>query len=304
MRNGEMAVARDTTTMSHYAGSRPGDVIGVGYKSRHFADAVAASPPVSMLEVHTENYLVDGGARLHELETLSASYALSFHGVGLSLGGTDPLNGELLRGTRKLIERFSPAFVSEHLAWSSSDGIYFADLLPVALSAATLKACVSRLDHVQCALGRQILVENPTHYLHLHDHALDETQFLTELAERSGCALLVDVNNVYVSACNLGLSAKEYIDTIPARLVGEIHLAGHAISHIGDDVVLIDDHGSAVAEEVWSLYRRLIHRIGARPTVIEWDTRVPTWDVLCEEAQKAASELASIDPASRVASTQ
>lgn len=260
---------------------------GVGFKPQH-VQAIAAEPgEVAWFEVHAENYMVAGGPRLAQLETLRAGYPLSLHGVGLSLGAGEPPDPDHLRALRTLVDRFEPGLVSEHLAWSTHDGLYLADLLPAAFTAATLNGLVAAIDATQEALGRQILIENPASYLPRPDGWLPEVEFIAEAARRSGCGLLVDVNNVHVSAHNLRFDAGAYVDALPAHAIAEIHLAGHALDPDEDDPVLIDNHGATVADPVWALYERLVARTGARPTLVEWDTDVPEWPVLREQARLA-----------------
>jgi uncharacterized protein (UPF0276 family) len=269
--------------------------VGVGFKASH-ADAIRAEPgTVQWFEVHPENYMVAGGPRLRQLEELRTSFPLSLHGVGLSLGGVEPPDRDHLKALRDLVRRFEPALVSEHIAWSSHDGIYLADLLPVGLSEDALKRLVRSIDITQNALGRQILIENPARYLRLPGDEMDEAEFLAQAAQQSGCGLLVDVNNVYVGAHNLGFDGAALLDALPAHLIGEIHLAGHAPDS-ADASLLIDNHGAPVADAVWRLYARLIGRIGRRPTLIEWDTDVPAWPVLRAEAERAENAMVEAAP--------
>lgn len=263
---------------------------GVGFKPQH-ADAIAADAEYrGWFEVHAENYFVAGGPRLHQLETLRQNHALSLHGVGLSLAGGDPLDAVHLHSLRQLVDRFAPALVSEHLAWSVHGGRYYADLLPVPLNEASLARLEETIDQTQNAIGRAILVENPARYLALPQDEMPEAEFLSQLVRRTGCGLLLDVNNVYVGACNLGFDAEALLAAIPAEAVGEIHLAGHIRDSQAPDL-LIDNHGARVANPVWDLYERTIARIGPRPTLIEWDNDVPAWPVLRDEAQQAATIL-------------
>ncbi len=276
--------------------------VGTSFKPEHAPGIAEDAGPVSWFEVHPENYMVAGGPRLAQLEALRRDFPLSLHGVGLSLGaGESPDAGHLAR-LRTLIDRFEPGLVSEHLAWTDHDGLYFADLLPSALTGAALAGLVDAVDATQQALGRTILIENPSSYLPRPDSWLPEIQFLTELAERSGCGLLMDVNNVFVSAHNLGFDAAEYIDAVPSQVVGEIHLAGHSLDVNDGDPILIDTHGAAVAEPVWNLYERLVNRIGARPTLVEWDTDLPSWSTLRAEAGLASARLRRASGGLRVAS--
>ncbi len=206
--------------------------------------------------------------------------------MALSLGGAERPDREHLRALRALVDRYEPGLVSEHVAWSVHDGVYLADLLPVPLNAAVLDQLCANVDEVQEALGRQILIENPSNYLLLPDSEIPEPEFLVTAARRTGCGLLVDVNNIYVSAANVGYDAEAYIDAIPATLIGEIHVAGHAEDG-PDGRLLIDSHGAPATADVWALYERLIRRCGAKPTLIEWDTNIPAWPILYAEACKA-----------------
>ena len=260
---------------------------GVGFKAEHGKDIFGTAPAVGWFEVHPENYMVAGGPRLAMLEELRAHYPVSMHGVGLSLGGGEKLSENHLADLKRLVDRFDPAMVSEHIAWSSHDGLYMADLLPTPMTKTSLDQLVQAIETVQEYIGRRILIENPTSYLPLPQNSIPELDFITEAARRSGCGLLIDVNNVYISAHNLGFDAKAFIDAVPGDLVGEIHLAGHEQDANPDDDVLIDTHSRPVADPVWALFDQLITRIGPRPTLIEWDNDVPGWDVLAAEAALA-----------------
>jgi uncharacterized protein (UPF0276 family) len=262
---------------------------GLGFKPQHFSEA-SASPAVGLwFEVHAENYMVDGGPRLAMLEELRRNRPLSLHGVGLSLGSADEIDRDHLAALKRLVDRFEPALVSEHLAWSRFDGRSFPDLLPVPRTNETLNYLSDNVGRVQDVLGRAILIENPTHYLPLSQHRWSETSFLRELARRSGCKLLIDVNNVAVGAHNVGFDGADWLSQIPAALVGEIHLAGHSLDAGGE--LLIDSHDEPVSETVWSLYEGLIDRIGARPTLIERDGNIPPFADLLKERDRAQSIL-------------
>lgn len=257
---------------------------GVGFKAEHAKDIFGNDPAVGWFEIHPENYMVAGGPRLAMLEELCTHYPVSMHGVGLSLGGGETLSENHLSDLKRLVDRFDPAMVSEHIAWSSHEGLYMADLLPTPMTKTSLDQLVQAIETVQDYIGRRILIENPTSYMPLPQNSIPELEFITEAARRSGCGLLIDVNNVYISAHNLGFDAKAFIDAVPGGLVGEIHLAGHEQDANPDDDVLIDTHSRPVADPVWALFDQLISRIGPRPTLIEWDNDVPGWDVLAAEA--------------------
>jgi uncharacterized protein (UPF0276 family) len=259
---------------------------GLGLKSQHYAEALAAKDEGLWFEVHPENYMAAGGPRLRWLETIRAKHPLSLHGVGLSLAADADPDPAHLQALKALADRFEPFVVSEHLAWSAWRGVHQPDLLPFPRTQAALDRIAANIGRTQDVLGRTILVENPSLYLPLTGHAFDEADFLAELARRTGCGLLVDVNNVFVSASNLGYAAEAYLDALPAEAIGEIHLAGHGLDE-GGSALLIDTHGAPVAEAVWTLYRRLIDRIGTRPTLIERDDDIPAFDVLMAERDRA-----------------
>ncbi len=264
---------------------------GVGFKPEHFQEAVASPADGLWFEVHAENYMVDGGPRLAMLEALRSARPLSLHGVGLSLGGLEQPDAAHLRKLKQLIDRFEPALVSEHLAWSRFDSAYFPDLLPFPRTNELLGAICRNITITQDALGRRISIENPSLYLDLAGHEWSETDFLSELVRRTGCGLLVDANNIHVSATNLGFDAIDYVDTLPAAAVTEYHLAGHSIDPEIGESLLIDSHDQPIAEVVWSLYSRLIERIGPRPALIERDGNIPPFDEIMVERNRAATLL-------------
>lgn len=272
---------------------------GLGLKPQHYAEAEAC-PAVGAqdglwFEVHPENYMVRGGPRLTWLERVRERRPVSLHGVGLSLAGDERPDRDHLARFRVLIDRFEPFVVSEHLAWSRRGNVYHPDLLPVPRNREMLTLVCDHLDEAQAALGRSLLIENPAAYLPMAGHEWDEVDFLVEIARRTGCGLLVDVNNVHVSASNMGLSAEDWIDRAPADLVGEIHLAGHRPDPIWGQALLIDSHDAPVAEPVWWLHQRLVGRIGARPTLVERDGEVPEFSELLSEQARAAEALAAVE---------
>lgn len=267
---------------------------GIGFKAEHFDDAIAVPAAGLWFEVHAENYMVAGGPRVAMLSALRAIWPISLHGVGLSIAGAaDPDPGHLRR-LRALIDCFQPCLVSEHLAWSRHGDTCFPDLLPFPRSSGALDRIVKNIDITQNALGRQILIENPSLYLALDGHDWSEPAFLSEIADRSGCALLVDVNNVHVSANNLGYDARAYLDALPAHAIEEMHLAGHTPDPLLGEALLIDSHDAAIADPVWALYQHLIDRIGPRPTLIERDDNLPAFSTLMAERNRAAAMLASV----------
>jgi uncharacterized protein (UPF0276 family) len=259
---------------------------GIGLRSPHLAEVLATRPAIPWLEVHPENYL-GGGPAVRALEALRRDYPISLHAVGLSLGSATGPDPRHLARVRELVQRLAPALVSEHLAWSQVGGAYLNHLLPLPYTEESLAAVCRNVDAVQDALGRPVLVENPSGYLRFRASTIPEAEFLAALAGRTGCGLLCDVNNVHVTACNLGLDPAAYLDALPAGAVGEIHLAGHSVNDADGLPILIDDHGSPVADPVWALYERALHRFGPVPSLVEWDTAVPALDVLVAEAQRA-----------------
>lgn len=258
---------------------------GLGFKPEHFEEALAWPAAGLWLEVHAENYMVDGGPRLAMMEALRRDRPLSLHGVGMSLAGAEDPDPGHLAALKRLADRFEPFAVSEHLAWSRLDGRCFPDLLPVPRTDQVLARLAANIGRVQDALGRPILIENPTHYLDLRGHQWSETSFLAEIARRTGCGLLIDINNVAVGAHNVGFDAAAWLDAIPAHLVGEIHLAGHTLDAEGS--LLIDSHDASVSEEVWRLYEGFVARIGPRPTLIERDGNLPPFAELMAERDRA-----------------
>jgi uncharacterized protein len=264
---------------------------GLALKPQHYDAALACRLPGLWFEVHAENYMVAGGPRLAWLEAIRARHPISLHGVGMSLASAlSPESGHLQR-FGELVRRIDPALVSEHLAWSMWRARYHADLLPAPRTNESLACIAANINRVQDVLGRSIAIENPAHYLELPETHWGEVEFMAELARRTGCGLLLDVNNVYVGARNLGYSAEGYIDVFPARYVREIHLAGHrADSNLGDDL-LIDSHDQPIDAAVWALFERSIERIGPRPTLIERDSNLPPFAELLAECERAAKIL-------------
>jgi len=272
---------------------------GVGFKPAHFRDIMAAAQPLGFFEVHAENYMGAGGPPHAQLGALRERYSLSVHGVGLSIGSMQPLDRDHLMRLKRLCDRYAPESFSEHLAWSSHGDVYFNDLLPLPYTQATLARVAEHIDEVQTTLGRQMLLENPSTYVGFSESTLTEVDFLAEVSKRTGCGLLLDINNVFVSATNHGTEPLRYLDSFPLDRVKEIHLGGH--DEEADDVgapLLIDAHGSPVAAAVWRLYADVIARTGPIPTLIEWDNDVPDWSRLRAEALAAEDVLSNASRAS------
>ena len=268
---------------------------GVGYKPQHFQALIEAPGAVGWLEIHAENYMGDGGRPLAQLRALSDRFAISVHGVGLSIGGEGALDEDHLARLKHLCDWLRPASFSEHLAWSTHGDAYFNDLLPLPYTAATLTRVCDHIDRVQEVLARPMLLENPSTYLAFTESTMDEVTFLSEIARRTGCGLLLDVNNVFVSATNQGWDPVAYVDAFPLDRVGEIHLGGHDEDEDEHGApLLIDSHGREVVDPVWALYAHTLARGGARPTLIEWDNNVPDFPALEAEAARAESLLAPV----------
>ena len=267
---------------------------GVGLKPEHYREIIDTSPDIGWFEIHAENYMGEGGPPHHYLGAIRERYPVSLHGVGLSIGGSGPLDQEHLARLKALIERYQPASFSEHLAWSSHDSIYLNDLLPLCYTEETLSRVCEHIDEVQERLGRCMLLENPSTYVAFADATMSEVEFLRAAVRRTGCGLLLDVNNVFVQSVNHCFDAAAFIDAFPVEHVAEIHLGGHAADSDDDgSALLIDDHGREVADPVWGLYAQTLARAGARPTLIEWDNDVPGWDVLFAEAKRADAAIAA-----------
>ncbi len=261
---------------------------GLGLKTEHFREVLGAQPDIGFFEVHAENYMVAGGPFHHFLGLIREQYPLSLHGVGLSIGAEGPLDNQHLQRLAALIERYQPQSFSEHLAWSSHGPVFLNDLLPLAYDVPTLNRVCEHIDQVQSTLKRPMLLENPATYLAFQRSTLDEADFISEVIRRTGCGLLLDVNNVYVSCINHQRDPLAYIDTLPLQAVGEIHLAGFAedTDSLGDRL-LIDDHGAPIDNAVWTLYRQVLERVGPIATLIERDNQLPAFSVLHAEARQA-----------------
>ena len=264
---------------------------GLSLKPEHFAPALSSQADGLWFEVHPENYMVAGGPRLGWLEAIRSEHPVSLHGVSLSLAGDAEPDPDHLQRLAALAQRIQPTLISEHLAWSSWSGQYFPDLLPFPRTNEALHRIAVNIARSQDALARPIAIENPSHYLHIDGHEWDEIDFLNALAQRTGCSLLLDINNVYVSARNLGFCAEDWLDRFPHARVSEVHLAGHSVDPQWGDALLIDSHDAPVASKVWALYHRFIERAGPKPTLIERDGNVPDFDVLMAERMQAAVQL-------------
>ncbi len=262
---------------------------GVGLRFRHHQEVLESRPAAAWFEVHIENYMGGGSAPAY-LDAIRRDYPVSLHGTGLSLGSAEGLDPGHLARVRKLAERIEPGLVSEHLSWSVVDGIYLADLLPLPMTEEALQVVCRHVDQAQSDLKRRLLIENPSTYLQFRHSTIPEWEFLVQAAKRTGCGILCDVNNIYVSACNHGWDASGYLAALPPEAISEIHLAGHTVRQIdGERTLRIDDHGSRVAPGVWTLYAEALALFGPVPTLIEWDTDVPPMAVLLEEAEHAAA---------------
>jgi uncharacterized protein len=283
------ALEKHMTVADHRSSRAPAaPSVGVGFKPEHFEAIVDTRPELGFFEVHAENYMGGGGAPHRRLDAIRKRYPLSLHGVGLSIGSPGPLDRDHLQRLAAVAKRFEPILVSEHLAWSTHEGAFLNDLLPLPYTDETLARVSEHIDEVQNALGRTLLLENPSTYVVFAESTWAETDFLREIARRTGCGLLLDVNNVFVSAVNHGFDPELYLADFPLAAVGEIHLAGCAED--SDDAglpLLIDAHNSPVRDPVWSLYSTTIRRLGATPTLIEWDNDVPAWSTLLGEARRA-----------------
>ena len=264
---------------------------GIGLRGPHLLQVLDTRPDVAWFEVHSENYFALGGRAVAELDAVRRDYPLSLHGVGLSLGGSDPLDDRHIENLKRAIARFAPALVSEHLCWSAAGMQHFHDLLPLPYTEEALRHVSGRIVEAQERLGARLLIENVSSYLEFEHSTLPEWEFLREVAARSGCGILLDVNNIYVSAINHGFDARRYIDAIPAGAVGEIHLAGHVRKDIEGTPLLIDSHSRPVTDAVWDLYAYALEKVGPKPTLIEWDSELPGFEVLQGEAAKAAAHL-------------
>lgn len=290
--NAVIAPAPAAATPLRFPSIRIGGLAGTTFKPEHLAAILDEGPQRGFFEVHAENYMGAGGPPHRALEAVRRDHPLSLHGVCMSIGGERPLDTTHLARFRALVERYEPALVSEHLAWSTHDNVYFNDLLPLPYTRATLDRVCDHIDEVQEAIRRPLLLENPSTYVAFREQTMCETDFIRTVAGRTGCGLLLDINNVFVSAANHGFSARDYLADFPLAAVGEIHLAGHAEQADDEGLpLLIDSHDGPVADAVWKLYEIVISGCGPIPTLIEWDSNIPDWPVLKAEAAAAQAIL-------------
>jgi uncharacterized protein (UPF0276 family) len=267
---------------------------GIGLRFQHHQAVVDTRPDVAWMEVHTENYM-GGGAPLRYLSAIRRDFPISLHGVGLSLGSAEGLDPVHLDRIREVAERIEPGLMSEHLAWSVVGGTYLSDLLPLPMTEEVLEVVCRHVDQMQSVLGRKVLIENPSTYVQFGHSTIPEWEFMTALAGRTGCGILCDVNNIFVSTRNHDWSASVYLDALPAESIGEIHLAGHTVRPLADGTTLrIDDHGSCVTDEVWTLYQEALMRFGVVPTLIEWDNNLPALEILLQQAESAGTLMAKM----------
>jgi len=271
---------------AHESASIP-SLAGVGLRHPHLEAFARGEPDIAWLEIHSENFIADGGPRVAALEDIRQHYPVGCHGVGLSLGSAEGIDASHLNRLRSLFNRIEPILVSEHLSWSTNNGTFLNDLLPIPYTRETLLVLSQNVEKAQDYLGRRLLVENPSTYLTFNDSDFDEPDFITQLISGTGCGLLLDINNIYVSSVNNGFDPIEYIHKVPSEAVMEIHLAGHSSEGEGDERVLIDTHNNLISSEVWALYELALDLMGPRPVLIEWDTDIPTVDILINEAAKA-----------------
>ncbi|MBW5440375.1 DUF692 domain-containing protein [Bradyrhizobium canariense] len=286
------AIAPDMSAVPLRYSASLGGVAGTSFKPEHLQAILSTKPQRGFFEVHAENYMGAGGPPHRALEAIRRDHPVSLHGVCMSIGGPQPLDKAHLARFRGLVARYQPALVSEHLAWSTHETSFFNDLLPLPYTAATLRNVCDHIDQVQDAIRRPLLLENPSTYVAFRESSMSETDFIRTVAERTGCGLLLDINNVFVSATNHGFSALDYLADFPLSRVGEIHLAGHAEQADDEgDLLLIDSHDGPVADAVWKLYEIVIQRRAPVPTLIEWDSKIPDWPVLQAEAAAAQAIL-------------
>jgi uncharacterized protein len=267
---------------------------GIGLRTTHYHEIINNQPKITWLEVHSENYFGKGGKPLDYLTQIHQRYPLSFHGVGLSLGSTDPLNLLHLKQLKKLTDQFNPVFVSEHLSWSSIDGDYLHDLLPLPYTEEALSLCIDKINQIQNFLNRKILIENISSYLQFTDNTMPEYEFISKIVAQTGCGILLDLTNLYINSVNHHLDIALYLQHIPTHAIDEIHLAGFTTNHFENGFMLIDTHDQTIDVNVWELYTHVIKRFGQKPTLIEWDKNIPELSTLLAEAEKANDILLNV----------
>jgi len=281
--------------LQYYNSEIVANLLGIGLRAEHYCDIIKTHPKIGWFEVHSENYFGKGGKPLHFLEKISQDYPLSLHGVGLSLGSADDLNVEHLNHLKKLTDRFTPLFVSEHLSWSSIDGCYLNDLLPLPYTEEALHVVSRHINEVQEYLNRQILIENISSYFQFAHSIIPEYEFITAVVQQTGCGILLDVNNLYVNSINHGWDTNIYLQNVSTDFVYEIHLAGFTKNEFADGAILIDTHNQFISNDVWELYQQTLQCMGPKPTLIEWDKDLPGLPVLLHEARKASHILENIN---------
>lgn len=269
----------------------PLQLTGIGLRKQHHAELIEKKPSIAWVEVCSENFFAEGGQAIQQLDVVRKHYPVSLHGVGLSLGSYDELNWQHLHHLKILVDRVEPCLISEHLSWSSINGRYLNDLLPLPYTDEAINHLVRRIQQVQDYLKREILIENITSYVNYDQSTMPEYTFISQIAKRAGCGILLDVNSLYINSINLQMDITAYLNALPNELVKQIHLSGYTATMIDDQELLIDSHNKPVASSVWDLYRRVVKKIGRKPTLIEWDSNLPSLDLLCLEARKAENIL-------------
>jgi uncharacterized protein len=273
---------------------------GIGLRAPHYTEFLTKKPKVAWVEVHSENYFGEGGHAIATLEKVRASYPVSLHGVGLSLGATDDLNWRHAKKLRDLMMRIDPCLVSDHLSWSSFNGQYFHDLLPLPYTAETITHVVARIQQMQDYLQRPLLIENISSYINFSASSMNEAEFIGEIAKQSGCGILLDINNIYVTAMNQQQNPRDFIANLNTQAIQEIHLAGFTTVTLQQQEILIDSHNRAIVPAVWDLFQLAIRKFGPKPTIIEWDSELPLLETLCLEAYRAEQAIREIYAASKL----
>ncbi|MBI1300827.1 MAG: DUF692 family protein [Alphaproteobacteria bacterium] len=277
------------------SGGIPADPMGIGLRGPHYREILEKPPKLGWLEVHPENYF-GGGIHRHTLSKIRENFPLSMHAVGLSLGSVQPVSEDHLKHFKELIDIFDPFLVSDHVSWSASGNAHMNDLLPLPYTQETLQRLSENIDQTQTYFGRTMIVENPSTYIAFKDNEMEEVDFMNKLCEKTGCGMLLDINNIYVQSRNHGLDPYDYIDKVDVKHVGEMHLAGHVEKKAGDGVIVVDSHNQPVRDEVWVLFEYAVEKIGVRPTLIEWDQDFPPLSTLIKEAEHARSIIQKVYP--------